>query len=47
MREDTLKLDLDKMIVKVIENNMKHLKKSGKAIAQETLEMLEELREGQ
>ncbi len=46
-RQEILRLDFTKMIVKVIENNIEYLNKTGKIIAPETLEMLEELREAE
>ncbi len=47
LRSEALKLDFNKMVIKVIENNIEHLNNTGKIAAPETLEMLEELREGQ
>ena len=46
-REEILRLGFDAMVIRVIEDNIDYLNSTGKAAAPETLEMLEELREGQ
>ena len=46
-RRETLKLALNDMVIKTIEDNIAYLNRTGKVTAPETLEMLEELRESQ
>ena len=46
-RKALLKLDFNELVINVIEDNIAYLNGTGKITAPETLEMLEELREGQ